>query len=93
MPILSTTKRTRIRVSIAKKEASLAIAQDTLDEILANQAQEYRFDSNEGSQRMEYKKISDLERLIEKLEAQIDWLYRKLEGGNVVELNMRRKGW
>ena len=53
--------------------------------------EEYRFDSNEGSQRARRRKAEEIQKTITIWEAEIDWLSRKLECTSLGKLNLRRK--
>lgn len=83
-------KRTRILARIAVWESQLTSAYTTLDNLLQNDVEEYRFDSTEGSQRVRNRSISQLERVIEKLERLIEYWYRRLNNQGLVSIALRR---
>lgn len=52
----------------------------------------YTFDTAEGRQTTVYKKLSEMEDAMDKLDSRIDWWMRKAgPGGGLVSLNLRRK--
>ena len=91
MNCLSSSRRARIIALILKKEELLEKAYETYQSLLESDVHSYRFDSNEGSQRVEQKKLKDLKDQIDSLESEIDNLYRKLECSGLVSINVRRK--
>lgn len=91
MSYLSTTERARIRALIDTKTAQLVIANATYTKLLAQDIEEYRFDSNEGSQRARRVKINDLKTQIDSLEAEIERLTRRLKSGGLVNVVLRRQ--
>lgn len=91
MSCLSSRRRQRIILTIQKKEELLEYAYDTYEELLKSDIHSYRFDSNEGRQRVESKKLNDLKDQIDSLESEINNLLRKLECGGLVSINVRRK--
>ena len=91
MSYLSASERARIQALIDTKTAQLAIANETYEKLLANEIEEYRFDSNEGSQRARRVKINDLKSQIDSLEAEIERLNRRLKAGGLVSVVLRRQ--
>lgn len=91
MSWLSTSERARIQALIDTKTDQLAIANATYTAILANEIEEYRFDSNEGSQRARRYKMTELKTQIDSLEAEIERLNRRLRSGGVVNVVLRRQ--
>lgn len=90
MPCLTRSRRITLQLRLAKREASLAIVEDTYDELLANGIEEYKFDSTEGRQETRRRKLTDLKAQIDSLTAEIDSITRKLAGRGVINLNLRR---
>jgi tRNA U34 5-carboxymethylaminomethyl modifying GTPase MnmE/TrmE len=90
MSYLDSSVRTYIRQRIERKTELLIKAEAQLEELLDHPLEDYKFDSNEGSQRSKRRKIDDLKSLIDSLEAEIDQLTRKLRGGALAVLNLRR---
>jgi chromosome segregation ATPase len=84
-------RRAEIQAQIDTKTAQLTAANTTLESLLSESVESYKFDSGEGSQQAKRRKIDDLMALIQSLEAQIDWLRRKLQsGGGPRAINVRR---
>ena len=85
---ITQARKTRLQDRITKKEtylASLYSLQENFDSV-----ESYRFDSGEGSQQTKFRSLSEVTREIQKLETQIDRLYRELQGHNIVNVNLRR---
>lgn len=91
MSCLTSTKRARILAQITKLESQLEITNDALDSALSTDVKEYRIDTGEGSQRVEYKSPSELRQNIDWIESRLDYLYRRLNGSGLSNLNLRRK--
>jgi len=91
MSYLSAAEIARIEALIATKETQLALANATYEKLLANDIEEYRFDSNEGSQRARRMKINDMKDQIDSLEAAIEQLSRRLKVGGIVHIVPRRQ--
>ena len=92
MSRLNPVYRAKIIERIETKEAQLDTLNETYQEALeTGKLEEFRFDSGEGSQRVMYRSIKELTDVIANLEAQINLLYRELNGGSMVVMNLRRK--
>lgn len=76
---------------LAKREASLVIAEASYDELLASNVEMYRFDSTEGEQTTKRRKIQEMRDQIQSLESEIDNIRRRLNGTGIVNMNMRRR--
>ena len=76
---------------LAKREASLVIAEASYDELLASNVEMYRFDSTEGEQTTKRRKIQEMRDQIQILESEIDNIRRRLNGTGIVNMNMRRR--
>lgn len=87
MSCLSSARRAEITAEIAKKEAQLANAEASYEKALNEDTASYRFDSGEGSQRLQARKLQEWADVIDRLQARIDSLKRKLAGTGL--LNMR----
>lgn len=75
---------------LEKKKAQLVIVEKTYEELLAEPNESYRFDSGEGSQATKKRKLSDLSEQIDKLEAEIDGICRRLQGKGLTQIALRR---
>ena len=95
MSCLSSTRRTRIRARIAQKEVQLTAANAAYDASLADgDVSKYRLDTGGGAggeQEVALRSPSVLLQQIQILESQLDRLYRQLEGGGLVNMNLRRR--
>jgi len=76
---------------LAKREASLVIAEASYDELLANNVEMYRFDSTEGEQTTRRRKLQDIKNQVDSLQAEIDNIRRRLNGKGIVNMNLRRR--
>lgn len=88
---LTPAERARIEAQIATKEQQLETANTTLSSLLSVDHESYKFDSNEGAQQVKRLKMLDLKEIIDSLESEIENLNRKLRGGGIVNINVRRK--
>ena len=52
----------------------------------------YTLDTGEARQTVEHRDIAKLERAVTRLEARVVWLNQKINGGGLVNLNLRRRG-
>lgn len=91
MSCINSARRQFLLDKLAIKQAQLTKAYSAFDALLNDNIEEYRFDSNEGSQRARRRKIIDLKSIIDSLEAEIEQILRKLECGGIVNLTLRRK--
>jgi len=91
MSCLSSYRQAVLLDRLAKKDAQLTKAYSTLDALLDESIEEYRFDSSEASQRAKRRKLSELEKSIYILERQIDSIVRKLNCQDLINLTLRRK--
>ena len=91
MSNLTATRKAEITARINTKKGQLAKAEAAFDAVLNEPIESYNFNSGEGSQAAKNRKLSDLQDTIDRLENQIDCLERKLRGGGVVNITVRRK--
>jgi len=91
MSCLTSTQIAEIQAKITKRKEQLTKAEAAYDAALT-EIEEYRFDSGVGSQRVRYRGLDKLRKAITHIEAQIDWLERRLTGKGISALNLRRKG-
>lgn len=92
MGYLSAILRNRIKAKITAKEAQLTSAQAAYTAALASaDVESYQFDSREGKQSTTLRSPSVIAKEIERLESDLDRLYRQLEGGGLVSMNLRRR--
>jgi len=89
---LSAAEIARITALIEQKEAQLTVVNTTYTRALAQDTEEYRFNSGEGSQWATKRKLSELKDQIDSLQSEIDQLYRRLNsGGGLVSIVLRRQ--
>lgn len=81
----------RLKDRLAKKEASLLIAYETYDKLLADTNESYRFDSGEGSQSTKKRNIEELNKQINTLESEIDGIRRRLKGLGLTRISLKRR--
>jgi len=91
MACLGTTTRNKIKAKIARLKSQLESLENTLDEAFEKGIESYSFDSGEGKQSTKYRSLEDLQKSRDKIEAELDYLYRRLNGGNIVNMNLRRR--
>ena len=91
MSYLSPEERARIEAQIQQKEDQLALANATYSKLLQEDIEEYRFDSNEGSQRARRLDISKIKDQIDSLEAAIERLKRRLRAAGLTSIVLRRQ--
>lgn len=91
MSCLTTARRTQLQSRLTRKLAQLTKAYDSYDSLLDESIESYKFDSGEGSQQVKRRALENLDKAIDKLETNIDWLQQKLDGTGIAYANMRRK--
>lgn len=86
------------RARIVRRIKTLETQLDEIDTAISQGLSEgkgyvagYNFSDGHGTQQVTYRRISDLHRLQEELEAQLDRLHRKLDGTGLKSITMRRK--
>lgn len=93
MARLTAAEIAEIQAEIAELQEQKTIAETTIKETAAIDVEEYRFDSGMGSQKAIRRKIKEFTDYIEWLNSRIDYLRRRLKCVNVVNINVRRKGY
>lgn len=91
MSCLTASTIASIQAKITTLQARLLIAEEAYDSALV-EIEEYRFDSGVGSQRVRYRKLGELQKAIDGIEARINSLTRRLSGKGISAMNLRRKG-
>ena len=88
---LSPSKYERLTKRKASLEASLIKAEAALDAVLgAEGVKSYKFASGSGSQAATRASASDIHSMIMGLENALDYVIQELNGGGVVNINVRR---
>ena len=91
MACLSAARIAEIQAQIDRLNTQISAMNDAIDAgIPESGIVEYRFQSGDGSQRVERRRIGDLLDDIVKMEARRDRLQRKLDGTGIVALTTRR---
>jgi hypothetical protein len=92
MSCITSTERARIVTAITTKETQLAAVNAAYLESLTNaEIQTFTFDSGEGKQSTTRRKPGELADAINRLESEINRLRRRLTGGGIVNMNLRRR--
>jgi len=91
MTCRNTARFERIITQIQTLQAQLEALNLTFLTASATDVDEYRFNSNEGSQSTGRRSLTEMGAAIDRLQAMIDKLYRQLEGNGITIMNLRRK--
>lgn len=92
MVTCGTAANTFLQEQLDVKKTQLSAANLTMTGLLEKEIQSYQLDTTEGEQRVTRQRIDRLAIVIERLEADILQLIRKLQGcGGLLNLNMRRQ--
>ena len=91
MSITDPTYKADLEVRLAAKRAQLLATQAAILELIPQNIEEYKLDTGEMEQRARRRKVKELQELQESLESEIDSIYRRLNGGALVSMNLRRK--
>lgn len=92
MSCITSAERARIVAQINTKQAQLEAANAAYTAALSNvEIQTFRFDSGEGSQSTTRRKPAEISSEITRLESELNRLYRRLDGGGIVNMNLRRR--
>ena len=81
----------RLRAKIIKIRAMIDALDATYLELAASNVDSYKFDSGEGSQQTNRKKLESVRMEIDTLEAQENHYINELYGMGIVNMNLRRK--
>lgn len=88
---MDSATRAKLVARKARYETQLDTANDTLDTMIADQYSMTELDTNEGDQKLVSRKITDIENLIDRLEAKIDQIDNRLNNRAIVHVRTRRK--
>jgi len=91
MSINDPTYKATLEARLETKQAQLALTATALEELIIQNIEEYRLNSGEMAQWARRRKVNELRDLQSTLEAEIDSLYRRINGGGITSINMRRK--
>ena len=91
MSCIPAWKQTLIEAKIAAKEAQLSEYYTAILSAIPNsEISEYEFESGEGRQKVKRRAPSSIQSMISQLEAEIDFLYRQLNGYGLASFKGRR---
>lgn len=91
MACLSAARIAEIQAQIDRLNTQISAMNDVIDEEIPTAGViEYRFQSADGSQRVERRSIKELDDIIASKEARRDRLQRKLSGTGIVAMTTRR---
>lgn len=76
---------------LATKEEMLSAVEDELLEAI-QKPEEYRFNSGDGNQWVRQRSLPALRKLVQELEGDIALIKRKLRGGGLTTIELRRRG-
>jgi hypothetical protein len=91
MSYLIPSRAARIRAKIASKEAQVAALETILENESGTGVQSYRFASGDGAVSTERRSLHETRNNIRILDAEIEALYRKLQGIGIVNMQLRRR--
>ena len=85
------TRKTRLQAQLVKVQAALVSLYDQLTEQSALSVQSYEFDSGDGRQRTTRRKLDEIQKQIEILEATEEHLMNELYNMGLTSIQLRRK--
>jgi hypothetical protein len=89
--LLNATTLARYQARITRLEATLEILYETYDDIASRQLEEYRIDTEDGAmQKGRVQNLNKIDKQIHSKEAELDALYRRINGRGVTNLVLRR---
>lgn len=88
---LSAAEIAECQADLTEIGEQLTLANATYKKLLAKDIAEYRFDSNEGSQRARRVELKQFKDQIDSLRAERNRINRKLAGGGLAHVNLRRQ--
>jgi hypothetical protein len=90
MSYLNPEIRAELLADLEAKEEALAAARTAYLEAL-ERPEEYWFNSGDGRQHVKNRSLRQLGEAVQRLENQVDTLRRKLRGGSLVNIRLRRR--
>ena len=84
-------RKSRLRAQLVRVQAALTSLYDQLTEQSASSVQSYQFDSGDGSQRTTRRKLDEIQKQIEILEATEEHLMNELYNMGLTSIQLRRK--
>jgi hypothetical protein len=89
----STDKQARIQARIDADEALVTAIDTALLAITTSKAEEFWLDTGEGKQRVTQLDIAKLDAMRDRAINRIEANYKRLDGKQLVDLNLKRKAW
>lgn len=90
MSCLSASRVARIKAQIVIKEKQLDEANELYSKLLNNPNASYRFEDGEGAQQVSTRKLTDVQKVIDSLESQLNRLYNQLSGRGLTRTTLNR---
>lgn len=86
------TRKTRLQNQLTRVQARLENLYEIILEMSETGVSSYAFDSGEGSQRTTRRSLTEIQDMIDRLEAQERHLINELNRMGIVSIRLRRKG-
>lgn len=81
----------RLAERVARKEAQLDLLYDVQDKLTNREISSFELNTGEADQRVVFKKAGDVQDIINRLEKEIDHIYRSLQGQNLMRFTTNRR--
>ena len=81
----------RLVERVGRKETQLESLYDAYDKLVAREISSFELNTGEADQRVVFKKSEDVQKAIDKLEKDIDHIYRTLQGQNLMRFTTNRR--
>lgn len=91
MPYFSASTLAILNQQVTNITAQITAAEATMLELCGQTVDEYEMSTGAGRQSATRRDIERQQKIIDILYARLDWLTRKINGGNIVTINLRRK--
>lgn len=91
MLTLSTSRRARIEARISSINSQITALETAIDSAVTKDVEEYSFNSGDGSQRVIYKSLDEMQIAVDKLYRMLEYQYNLLRGRGIVQMVARRR--
>jgi len=91
MPCLTAERRAELELQLTRKETQLTNLYSSFDDF--DGVREYKFNSGEDAQQTKYRSLSELQNIIDRLEANIARIRNLLGLMGLSNIVLRRKGY
>jgi endonuclease IV len=88
--VLNSTTRANLLARKAKLETQISNLNDTFDSLSQQQIREYNFNSGEGSQQAKRRSLKDIQDALDRAQAELDAICRRLAGKGLTSIRSRR---